>query len=251
MTTISLPTKLKKEPIVEVICEIQLSSKAAFSQVMPGFLYSKLDGEKVIETPAHGTLPPELIAMNPQLKFNPTSSLIWNGYSIAFSNHSIQIRCVQPYPGWSKFKAIIEKIVQVIVESDTVDKISRYSLKYVDLVCVDTPELRVKHTSLKLKLGRFELKNQNYQTQIEIKVKGIIHLIQLIAPVTVSNKTDNNTKTGTLISTDSIVIKNFEDVSSFSDELSNNLDILHRENKVIFFECLSKEGVESMEPIYE
>jgi hypothetical protein len=80
--TISLPKKLKKEPLIDAIFEIRFLSDFQASEIIPGFLFSKLGGKKsVISLPA-AQLPKTVREGDPNLKFSPTVQLDWEAFSI-------------------------------------------------------------------------------------------------------------------------------------------------------------------------
>lgn len=248
-----LPIRLGKEPIVDAVCEIQLASSVRFSQVMPGFLYSKLKGDKKVNQQPASMLPSDLTRIDPKLRFAPLSAMEWNGYTISFSDSSILIKCKLPYPRWATYREAIKEIVDSMLEIDIITEISRFSLKYVDLVEGNTPEDRVSNTAVALSIGDITLENQNYQTQIEVREPDskIIHIIQLASPAHMQSGEGKTIKLGTLITTDSIQLGPIPSIETFKTSFIDSFDKLHQKNKEVFFKCLSDSGLESLEPIYE
>lgn len=249
----AIPTSLGKEPIVDAFCEIQLTSIAKFSQLMPGLLYAQLQGDKeVIQAPG-AMIPPEVVQADPNLRFVPLSALNWNGYIISFSDHSLLIQCKMPYPRWSEFRKAIHTVVHLILDSHIVNEINRFSLKYVDLIAGDSDTNRVRNTSVNLSIGKFSLENQNFQTHLEVKDESssTIHLIHIASPAHQKDEKGDIIKIGTLITTDSIRYWNERTrVSEFKKSFESELDALHVENKNVFFECLSPTGLQLLEPHY-
>ena len=47
--TDALPIKLLKEPLIDAVFELRFMSSISASNVLPGYLFSKLDGKKTIE----------------------------------------------------------------------------------------------------------------------------------------------------------------------------------------------------------
>lgn len=254
MRNTRFPTRLEKEPIVDAVCEIQLSSSVIFSQVMPGVLFSKLDGEKSINQQPAAMIPSELRKQDPKLRFAPLTAIEWNGYTLSFSDYSLLIKCILPYPRWEKYKSVIEKVVNIILDSGIVTSISRLSVKYVDLVEGNTPEDRVSHTSVNLTINDLHLKNQSFQTQMEIidNKENVVHIINIAAPAQMQDQDGQIVRTGTLITTDSIKLFDHETgIESFRNSFVEFLSYLHVENKKMFFSCLSNKGLDTLGPIYE
>lgn len=248
-----LPISLGDDPIVDAFCEIQLVSIAKFSQLMPGLLYAKLEGNKEVIQAAGAMIPPEVVQADPNLRFVPLSALNWNGYIISFSDHSLLIQCKMPYPRWKEFRQAIHTVVHLILDSHIVSEINRFSLKYVDLIASDSDTDRVRNTSVNLSIGKFSLENQNFQTHLEVKDESSsnIHLIHIASPAHQKNEKGDIIKTGTLITTDSIrYCSERASVSEFKGYFESELDALHVENKNVFFECLSPTGLQLLRPNY-
>lgn len=248
------PIRLEKEPIVDAVCEIQLSSSVVFSQVMPGVLFSKLSGQKSISQQPAAMIPAEVRKHDPKLRFAPLTAIEWNGYTLSFSDHSLLIKCVLPYPRWDSYKVVIKEVVDIILDSGIVTSISRLSVKYVDLVAGDKPEDRVSNTSVILSINDLNLENQNFQTQMEVldNEKDVVHIINIAAPAHMHDQDGKTVRVGTLITTDSIkLFDNGNDLDNFRESFDESLGYLHIENKKMFFSCLSDKGLETLGPIYE
>jgi uncharacterized protein (TIGR04255 family) len=252
MTKNSIPKKLNKEPIVEAVCEFRFEASAALSKVLPGILYTVLKGEKTIEDTPAAQLPDQLIKSDPSLRFHPLNVMNWNDYKILFSNHSILISTSIPYPGWSNFKDNILTIMSAIMDSGTVKSITRYSIKFQDLIVAEGRKEAVDNIDLKLTLGGVDLHDQNYNVKIESQKDDKIHIIHVLAPAVVENHSSLPSSTGTLLITDSICTPESPiEPTAFTSVIPDDLELLHLENKNLFFTCLSKQGLDSLEPIYE
>ena len=70
MPTRSLPTNLKKDPLVDAVFEIRFSSSIPASSVVPGILFSKLKGQAQIERLPASDIPSQLRMLNPALQSN-------------------------------------------------------------------------------------------------------------------------------------------------------------------------------------
>ena len=86
-----LPTKLKKEPIVDAVFEIRFKSVAPVSMILPGVFFSRLDGEKTLSELPAAQIPKHVRDIDPNLQFAPTQQIQWNGFVISFSDKSIVI----------------------------------------------------------------------------------------------------------------------------------------------------------------
>ena len=159
--TNKLPTKLKKEPLVDAVFELRFYSSAPASSIFPGFFFSKLEGTKNIETLPTAELPKHLRDSDPNLQFAPLVRIHWNNdYLISISDRSVAVACKYPYPGWRNFKQAILKVTDIVREVGIVHEIQRYSLKYVDLIPCDDIKDRVSYINLEIKLGSHKLKKE-------------------------------------------------------------------------------------------
>ncbi|MDD1616675.1 MAG: hypothetical protein CG439_1815, partial [Methylococcaceae bacterium NSP1-2] len=107
-----LPKKLNKEPLLEALFELRFTCDFPASTILPGLLFSKLDGDKRIEQLHAAQIPLEIRNSDPNLQFSPVSRLVWENFHINIGDRNISISCQFPnYPGWFKFKEAIEKII--------------------------------------------------------------------------------------------------------------------------------------------
>lgn len=103
-----LPTKLKKEPIVDAVFEIRFKSVAPVSMILPGvFFQPGLDGEKTLSELPAAQIPKHVRDIDPNLQFVPTQQIQWNGFVISFSDKSIVIAVSFLYPGWTAYGNVI------------------------------------------------------------------------------------------------------------------------------------------------
>lgn len=78
MPPVQLPTKLKKDPLVDGIFEIRFSSSLPASTVVPGILFAKLKPQpQQIEKLPASDIPSQMRALNPVLQ-QPLMRIHWN-----------------------------------------------------------------------------------------------------------------------------------------------------------------------------
>src|SRR5215216_8126973 len=72
MTTQPLPTKLRKEPLVDAVFEIRFSASIPATSVLPGFFFAKLGTPqwKVDRLPV-ADLPSQIRSADPNLRYQP------------------------------------------------------------------------------------------------------------------------------------------------------------------------------------
>lgn len=247
METYDLPTRLRKEPLVDALFEIRFSSSIPASNILPAMFVSGL--ESIERLPA-AELPSKIRGNDPNLKFQPLIRVNWKGFIILIGDNVVLVACTLPYPGWKNFQNAILEAIQEIAKAPITLEISRCSLKYVDLIEGEDQNELVSRLNIDLKVGHHTLKSEIFSIRLEIPDNDILHAVSIAAPAIARTNSGQEFK-GVMIDVDSIhhlPNLNFED---FTAILSDRLKTLHQRNKAMFFECLTNETIKYLEPEYE
>ena len=252
MSTLKLPSKLAKEPLIDVIFELRFTShQTGVSALLPGLLFTRLTGMGNIEPLPISQLPQQIRDMDPNLQFSPLSRIVWGRYAILIGDRSVGIGCLMPYPGWSEFKAAIETVIGVVHSAALIKTIDRYSVKYVDFFETGDDSARaLSQFNIALRLGKHAVRAENTVIRVEIPRAPFLHAVQVMTTVNIQNSS-NGIRTGAILDVDTLTTTPSFDVASFVAELPTLLDDIHLANKHMFFECLSENGLNSLEPQYE
>jgi uncharacterized protein (TIGR04255 family) len=246
-----LPTKLHKEPLMDAVFEIRFSTLIPGSSILPGIYFDKLDGEKRIEQLSVASIPKQIRDTDPNLQFAPLMRVYWNDFIILIGDRSVAVACGLPYPGWVKFKETILRVVEILGAVGTIQEIQRYSLKYVDIISGKNIEERIASVNLHVRLGDHCLEKDNFQFRIEILSGQYINAIQIISSAVGMTANKKTSTEGLVIDVDTICNIDSQKLVEFSPDLSEKLDQIHRENKVMFFNCLAPTTLTALEPTYE
>jgi len=244
-----MPAKLRQEPIIEAIFEIRFASKVPASTVVPGFLYSALDIDGLEQLPT-AQIPQELREANPQLKYAPISRLKWSDFFINVSDHSIAVSCGSPYPGWKAFKESMTTILVGLNQANFICAVERLSLKYIDLIESDDLKEQVGMLNASVELSGHKLKKEAAQLRMEIVEDDYIKVVQVVTGASVQLP-DNEEKQGLITDIDVIVPTDDIGFGDFLKDIDEHLDKLHSVNKQGFFDCLTDETIERLEPEYD
>lgn len=244
-----LPKKLNKEPLVDAIFEVRFTSTVPASEILPGVFFRDLKGDKTISPLPASQIPAQMRNSDVNLQFAPVNRLDWDHFFISFSDKSLSISCKLPYPGWKIFKVTIEQILGIIVKLGIIESISRYSLKYVDLIPASDTDKQISLLNLDLSIAKHILEKEIFQVRVEIPKSEYINVVQIVSPATVT--TSDETKQGVIVDIDTI--KNVTNISiqQLMTDLSTKLDEIHLINKTIFFDCLKPDTIKALEPKYE
>lgn len=245
-----LPTKLHNEPLIDAIFEIRFSSKMPASVVLPGIFFEKLVGEKTIESFPLAQIPKQMRDADPNLKFAALSRITWSDFFVNVGDFSVSVSCKYPYPGWKKFRPAIIQAMAIVSASNIADKIDRYSLKYVDLFDGLNDEQRVSKFNLEVSLAGHKLNQEPYQIRLEIPKDGLLHAVQLVssAKALLHNGTSRD---GLVVDVDTIAKLDGVSMATLLKGFPKKLDTIHAMNKEMFFNCLTREALSSLEPTYE
>lgn len=244
-----LPTKLKKEPLIDAVFEVRFAAIVSASSVLPGILFRELDGDKSIESLPIAQVPVQIRENDQNLRYAPVTKLAWGNFFVQIGDRSLSVLCKLPYPGWGIFKAAILQIVSAMFRSDIVQLIERFSLKYIDIIDLqgDRPTSLV---NLSLMLGNHTLEGETFALRIEIPGNDLIHAIN-VASYAKAKLQDGSIKEGLILDIDSIYNTNNAGFAEWNSDLGQKLDYLHQANKQVFFDCLRDETVKMLEPVYD
>lgn len=246
-----LPIKLEKQPLIDAVFEMRFLSSIPASDILPGFLFGKLDGEKKIESLPVAQVPKPLREGDPNLQFSPITRLRWSDYLISIGDRSIAIGCNYPYPGWMDFKPAIKKIIELLKEINIFQSISRYSMKYVDLILSTNIEHQISLIDMDISIAGHKIKNQGFQLRVELITDSFVNIIQII-PSASATLLNGEKRDGIIIDVDTIYnINDLKIEEVFNGNFDTDLEHIHKINKRMFFDCLNEETIKSLGPIYD
>ncbi len=244
-----IPVRLKKEPLLEAIWEIRFSgTQSPVADLLPGMLFKSFPDKygEVSKLPV-ADIPAPVVEHDPNLRYVPKIRLEGADQTVQVGDRVVSLSCRRPYPGWATFSADIRKLAQAVQETGLVDRLERFSLKYIDLIDLEKP-VGLAHLNLSLNIGEYELAAKPVQLRTEIKENDLIHIIQIISPAEVGLPGMEGRLKGVLVDIDSI--RPMADGESW-DVLYQRLDEVHMSCKEMFFSILRPETVEALEPEYE
>ena len=255
MTRLSLPIKLNKEPLIDAVFELRFATANNFaSNALTSILYA--DQLKVSEKPPQvdrlqvAEIPTAIRNADPFLKYQALARIQTANFNILVGDFNIVVGIKLPYTGWSNFSPAITRSVGAILGSSLIKNVERYSLKFVDVIEGSTNEQQLQRVNLHLGIGNHKITSEHTSVRVELGRSEFIDIVQIVtsAQVAIENV---GMKSGLLIDVDTIVDHNTDDFAKFLEELPDRLDRLHSENKYMFFQTLTKETIEFLEPVYQ
>lgn len=248
--SVNLPTKLLKGPLVDVTFEIRFDTTLPLSSIIPGHLFGTLGGTSIERLP-HADIPQQIRQSDPVLQYTPLVQLNTENYAISVSDKSLQVSCLLPYLGWGKFKAKILEVLDHVGHLSVVGDVTRYSLKYTDILSGEYLEKSSDYLSASLSIGGHDIDIGTSIMQVQIVEGEATNLLQVRGSVEVKVVETGESKRGVLVDIDSIRQIKKVPLLEFIKNNSGDLDSLHYVNKKIFFDCLSEEGLAALGPVYD
>jgi uncharacterized protein (TIGR04255 family) len=251
MTT-KIPTKLGKEPLIDVICGVNFDSDIHAETLLPGLLLQKLVGKQPkFETLPMAQLPQTVRDSDPNLKNAPLMRIVVDDqFTILIGSKWLGVGCQMPYAGWSAFSEMILIVFKVLSDLPSVNSVDRHSLKYVDFIkSQDGNTEPLSRFNLKIEIANRILSNQTTHLRTEIAESPFLHAITIIYPAT-ATQPDRPAIDGLLVDVDTHRIERFT-LNDFLAQLPVLLEEIHTANKAFFFDLLSEAGLQELEPQYD
>ena len=247
-----LPTRLGAEPLLEAVCELRFQSSFPASNILPGLLLQGLrtaGSEISMQALPASNVPKEMRAVDPSLRDAALIALKWGDRTISIGDSLISVSSTNHYPGWKIFRADIERVFQVAAASQIIRSISRFSVKYVDLI-PDGNTYPAGGLDIDLRLGELRLVRQNTVLRMEVQDPPFLHVVSALTAADAVREGASPVR-GSLIDVDTLHLAPEPDVQAFMARLSESLDDAHLRNKRMFFECLTQETLDRLEPTYD
>jgi len=243
-----IPIKLKKEPLLEAIWEIRFSNtKFPAADLLPGMLFKLFPDKYSTATRLPiADIPAPFAEHDLNLRYMPKIQLEGVAQAIQIGNYSVSLSRRRPYSGWDRFSTDIRELAVALHETELIDRLDRFSLKYTDLIELEEP-IGLAHLRFDLKMGEYELSAKPVQLRTEIMERNLIHIVQVISPAEATLPGADERLKGVLVDIDSI--RPMADGESW-DILHKELDDVHDSCKNMFFNVLNPETVERLEPEY-
>lgn len=246
----NLPTRLRKEPILDALFECRFNAHLPVSNILPGIIFSEFEEEKKLERLPQSEIPEVIRNNDPNFQYAPLVRVRLQNYNLLIGDRSMAVACNLPYKGWNDFKSIIVRVIGVLKKSKLVDHVIRYSTKYVDLIQSSDLTDQVSLANLSLRIGSHNLTKEAYQVRMDIPVDGFINIIQIISGAKVT-MFDQSMREGVVIDIDTIKETGNIPIEQLERELDSALEHIHRVSKETFFDCLTEQTLIRLEPEYE
>ncbi|AHB88526.1 hypothetical protein NK55_06105 [Thermosynechococcus sp. NK55a] len=244
-----IPKKLRKEPLLEAVWEIRFTGrKPSVAELLPGLVFQALPNKypNIVRLPS-ADIPAPIVEHDPKLRYVPKIRLEGGNQAVQIGEHVVSLSCRRPYSGWKTFSKGIRTVITIIRDTGLIDRLERFSLKYIDLIELNQPP-SLSCLNLEIKMGGYKIDTRPVQLRTEIKEGDIIHIIQIVSPAEASIPGEPGRLLGVLLDIDSI--RTMKENESWPD-VESHLDDVHLSSKKMFFGLLTPETIAKLEPEYE
>ena len=245
-----VPVKLRKEPLIEAIWEVRFKSgKFSAVDLLPGLIFKALPDKypNTVRLPT-SFIPDPVAHVDPKLRYKPKVRLERKHQAVQIGEQMVSLSCRRPYPGWEIFSEDIQTLIKVIRETKLIDKLERFSLKYINIIDLEHPP-GVGCLDFELKIGEYELDSRPIQFRIEIEEgkENLVHTLQIASPAEATLPGEPRIR-GVLLDIDTI--RPMKQDESW-DDIDSHLNKVHSALIRMFFGLLKPETIEHLEPIYK
>ncbi|MER8974700.1 MULTISPECIES: TIGR04255 family protein [unclassified Mesorhizobium] len=248
-----LPVALERDPIANAVFEIRFSSDVTgISDILPGLMFTKLRGryDRVVTLPA-GEMPAALRAQLPNIEYQGLKSLVGKRSNINFAERSLVIELVHPYWGWKAFKELICEILSTVRDTGLVSTVDRCSLRYVNILEGTGSNSVMDVLNVSGSVGNFKIKEDGFHLRVEtILDDGALAIIQVAnsALIEIKDSVSDTKLSGILLDVDCILTSSLED---FWRDFSDIIDMVHADEKKVFFGMLNDRTLKAFGPKWE
>lgn len=245
-----LPVALDLEPLVSATFELRFKQVTALADTLPGYLLHNMKPQPSFRRLPVADLPQPFRANDPNLAYSPVFCLETDQGLVAIGDKNIVIECKLPYPKWPTFKNFILDDMKLISNFGADDLVSRFSIKYVNLISALTLDDQIKKIDLSMKIGGASVSGSPVNVQVYYRENQIVHRLSITTGVN-GCMPDGATAHGVVVDVDSVMKLNPLNFSEFVLEMEPDLERLKLSNKKLFFTTLSNEAIEQMRPRYD
>lgn len=228
---------------------MRFSGDAAFAEFFPGILHSAIKpAGRPSRLPASG-IPEQARRSDPNLIYAPLVAIEFEEFSVSVSERSIVVGVKLPYQGWENFQRHIATVVKLAEESQFIQHIERFSLKYTNVVEPSDDRAPIRFTTAKIAIGDDDLDNERFDLRVERNEDEFIKIRRLVSSVDVTLNHSGFRRSGILVEADTIINSTNEKPIMFAT-IHARLNELRLVNKQDFFAMLSDQTIESLGPQY-
>jgi uncharacterized protein (TIGR04255 family) len=243
-----MPQKLSFEPLRETIFEIRFEPTiSAAGDILPGLLYSAMKSEYPDVTPLPmANVPRGAREKNPELHYQPSHRLKGKSSSVQVGDRVVSLSIME-YPGWTRFRGMLEGLIDVMKGTGFIKRAERFSLKYLNVIEMPATEKQLPLINARVELCGSTPIERGFHLRAELDEGKCITIVQIAPNATAKLLLTNKEVSGLLIDIDTI---RFEVGNELWTNRTALLEECHLMAKRTFFSLLANTTLEKLKPVW-
>lgn len=219
--------EIKPNPLITSTVEIRFISDLKEEEVLGVFF--KIYGEQFPNI-THRGIPKELKQFQPELEFLTDYILSNDDFSISISNKSIAFENIGEYKLWPSYFQTIKECLMLLNSLGVIRSITRIGMRYISLFDVIVPIKESLNLNFVISYNNYQQDSEHFKLRLN---KGDISIFLQVSQNAKGIKTETKIeKNGLHLDIDASQIHNLP--QTISDELFDNINALHTEEKSLF-----------------
>jgi uncharacterized protein (TIGR04255 family) len=230
---------------LDAIFEVRFEpSISAAGEVLPGLLYKDFKEEyDELEALPASQVPREIRESDSKFKYKAHYRLARGAKRIAVGSRVLNVYHGAPYPGWSGFRAQVQKALQSVKSTGLVKSVERYSFRYVNVI-PGAPGEGLEKLNGVFTLRDEPIDDQGFNLRTEFDDGEYRSIVKIGGNVS-AELPEGETRSGLLVDIDTLREVGTEVFWRDTDQL---LDEAHDALKRNFFSLLKRSTIEGLGP---
>jgi uncharacterized protein (TIGR04255 family) len=238
---LKLPTEIRPSPLVTTTVEVRFLPHQSDIDLLQ-VVYPKFMSELPILTQSE--IPKEIKQQEKNLRYSPDYTLKNNDYSLSFSHYVLAFENVSNYKLWPNYYDFISRHFNSFFDLNIIKTVKRIGVRYGSIFNGTGSLDEIIDSAPTMQLGDYKTINVGRIFRTNLLVDDINLHLQL-ADNAKARKEDKHFS-GAFIDIDASITKDMND----RNEILRKIDLLHHEQKKLFFSLLRSDFVAKLNPTY-
>lgn len=235
-----LPLKITPCPLIDAIVEFRFLPKVDPNAIF-GIIYNSLrDKYNRVEKLSIIELPESIRETDPGLQFKPYYRLFNKNIVVQVGPRVLTVSSYPVYVGWETLLKEIKYVFGKLKVLDIVDVPNRIGLRYINFFehnILEKINLEIIHIKKKIESNPISLR-------VEFKQNSTNQTLQI------SNSAKYNFDGVRLGSTIDVDVYRDSEISDFLNDMDSSLEMIHNQEKKLFFSLLKNDYLKTLKPEY-
>ena len=239
-----LPIRIEACPLIDALIEFRFEAAITKSAVF-GIIYNLIKEEyrgNVINLPIL-QIPEQIREVDPNLKFKPLYRIENERFVIQIGYDVLSISSKMPYIGWSDFSKHSFSIINKVISSGIIKRVSRIGHRYINFFKGDITNSLTMSFSMTEKYT-----SENLLIRTDVKDGNFMNTLQFVNNANYKPHPNSIEVVGSLIDIDTS--REYSD-NYFTSNIEQEINMAHNCEKKLFFSLLKPDFLNSLKPVFE